>query len=108
MSKSNITIKKIVRFPERINDLSLFFIVLLYGLILFVIVNLSFPKTNYHIGLENLDYYPGETVYNSEINPFVLTRGTVVDKSESENEVELGIQYRIFAYIDAMGNNKPQ
>ncbi|MCK9536412.1 MAG: hypothetical protein M0R05_02290 [Bacilli bacterium] len=109
MSKNikKVRIKDIIEFPVRINTFTVFLIIILYGLLLYIMASLSFPPMNYHIGLENLNYVPGTEVYNTEINPFVLVRGTAVNKSEKEGQIELGLQYRIFAYIDTVDTNKP-
>ncbi len=109
MSKqeNRVSLKSIAQFPDKLNTFAMFLIVILYGALLYLITSLSFPPVDYRVGLKNLDYVPGKEAHNEEINPFVLVRGTVVNKSEDEGKVDLGVQYRVYAYIDAVENKRP-
>ena len=96
-----------IQFPERLNAFAIFLIVVLYGAILYLISSLSFPPADYHVGLKNLNYVTGAESANAEINPFVLIKGIAIDENDDEKKVELGVQYKVYSYIDAFGSYRP-
>lgn len=87
-------------FPDKINLLTSFFIVILYGLILGAILFIAFPNSNNHLFL---DYPAGE--YNEDINPALFVRTTPAKANEADDKIE--ISYSFFAYIKSVSGNKP-
>jgi len=103
--------KRIIYFPERINTFTTFFIIILYTLILYIIGNSSFKPFNYNVDLEKLNYISGKEVRYEDLNPYVLIRGTLInknaDKEDEELEVDYEMQYRVYASIYTVGTTKP-
>lgn len=97
----NFTKENILNFPNKINIITIFLIFILYGLLLFSLAVIIFPKDNYSI---QLNYEP--STYNEEINPFILVRGTATEVKKDNNETEIVNETRIFAYIRNLGSNK--
>lgn len=97
----NITKENIFNFPNKINILTIFLIFILYGLLLFSITIMIFPKDVYSI---KLNYEP--STYNEEINPFIFVRGTAIEVKKENSETEIVNETRIFAYIRNLGSNK--
>jgi hypothetical protein len=98
MKTKNKGINSFFGFPDRINLLTGFLIIVVYSLIIALITNLALPKIDYHV---RLDYPAGE--YNEDINPYLFVRGTP-EKTE-DNEIE--VNYSLYAYIRPVSANKP-
>lgn len=88
----------ILLLPNKLNILTMFAIFIVYGLVLFAIIGLAFPKVNYTVPL---NYEP--STYNDEINPFALV---IVITEYDEDEDEYNSRAKAYAYIRAMNNNK--
>ncbi|MDD3999548.1 MAG: hypothetical protein PHX62_01465 [Bacilli bacterium] len=91
--------KSIFNFPERINLLASFLIILVYTFILAVILNVAIPKMDYRV---QPDYPEGQ--YNEDINPFLFIRSTPT-KNEESGEIE--VNYWFYTYIKPISANKP-
>lgn len=97
--KSTSYLDNVVRFPSKINIITIFFIVILYGIILILLLNVISPKYDYVV---ELNYAP--STYNEEINPFVILRGTPSDVDKDSNTVTIGNTYRVYAYVESMNS----
>lgn len=90
---------KILYFPNKLNVLSIFLILVIYGALLFVITSLTFPKNDYIV---TLNYEP--STYNEEINPYVLVRGLA--EKDDKNPETYNISTKMFGYVRPMNNAK--
>jgi len=90
----------VLEFPNKLNTISIFLLVVIYGVLLGLIYSYIYPKYNYVVPL---NYESGS--YNDEINPHIFIRGTA--KHISEEDDTLRVDYRVFAYIKQTGSVKP-
>ena len=93
---------QILDFPNKINLITLLFVIITYGVVLLLLAQVITPELDYVIELN----YPKAT-YNNEINPYVFVRGTAVNVSEDEDIKDLKTQYRVIAYINAIAPALP-
>ena len=99
--EKNSIIYRIFNFPNKINVITMFVVVVVYGLVLLLLAKVITPEADYVVELN----YPPAT-YNSEINPYIFVRGTAINASEDENKIDLRMQYRIIAYINKMNTKR--
>lgn len=91
--------EKVLFFPNRINGIAIFSILLLYGFILLAIAVISFPGYDYVVKLN----YP-TVEYNAEINPYAFLRGTSTVTEDDNGNKEYSSTTQLFAYIRSLNN----
>jgi hypothetical protein len=103
-SKSNkvktiSTKEKIIYFPNKLNMITIFLIVILYGIVLFAFASVIVPRYNDNV---ILNYSPGE--YNEGINPFILIKGEAFRDANDSSVIKNPT--RLYSYVRSMNSQK--
>lgn len=90
---------KFLYFPDKVNVLTIFLIVILYGTVLFVSANAVFPKVDYS---NVLNYGPG--TYNEDLSSHVLFFGNAEEDQVTPGQYK--ITTKMYPYVRPKNNAK--
>lgn len=87
--------RKIFNFPEKLNLISMFVIIVLFGVVFFAFANIITPSESDYIIIP--EYEKNKFDQTLEINPFLLVVATTAKSTSSDDLYSLS--YRVYPYV---------